>query len=922
MGMSSSQARLLNLTARMHDIEYKAQRIEAQKLQLANDSRRVYEDYLFALDATKVQYKTLNTDGSVTFRDANCDILQNGCVNTWAGEKSATTLFLQRMDGVMLVTPTVANKYGIDDSESVEDDMNVYIKRVTGKDMKERQVFDHYEYPPNGKIDAVTPAGNEESGTYTAGYVYKDRGAVGNTPGEQAALVTNTFKNSGTSSHAYDERTTVRGLESLTSTDLNNVPVGTTFQISSADDLVALASLYKTRSSSVASKNLKFVLTADIDMSGINWEGIKSFSGTIDGNYHKIMNLGGAPGTSSTASNGLIASTYSAYDTVIQDLYLENVNIKGSSTTLGGIIADTDGNTTISNCVVTGKIEDTASSGHCGGIVGESGGIDKALSIEDCNVNINIVSGALCNGGILGHGDNYPSSGTSPKISITGCNVTGSLSGSGSYMGGIVGHNQSGRTFIDYCQTQATVASTTSSPKLGAVIGCVDDKTKYQIGEHVTYDPHITTANPSGIQPVGNDSSMASMFKAGLSVPKLATGFYSNLYGALHKVSNGEIENLSNATTSIQNYINTLKSSSNGDNLIANLNNYLYNYIQETSGYDSTLISAIYNDIQNGGNSSIAQISALNTYPPNQYSVEYVDAPTWEPEEIATSKKTCTIPSVAEMIKAIEYLYKKQNDIKIADSVDPSIKQGWQDWFDQYDVNNSDNDTAQQERQYLANFNDLICSKNLSQILSIIDSGNKYEGTAKYDLGHYQIEFGSKTASYEEGKDQVEKTRPEPYWDTSDPDIANAMAMWILAKRGGVEVIKDGMESSEDYLVNMLNGGFGVLTTFDPSKITDVSDMTPDDVLALTDQQFNDMLGIENTSIATNTSVQEVSNEVNLRKAEAKYEADMRRIDRKDRKFDTDLAAIDTERNAIKQEMETLKTVARDNVERTFKLFG
>jgi len=76
------------------------------------------------------------------------------------------------------------------------------------------------------------------------------------------------------------------------------------------------------------------------------------------------------------------------------------------------------------------------------------------------------------------------------------------------------------------------------------------------------------------------------------------------------------------------------------------------------------------------------------------------------------------------------------------------------------------------------------------------------------------------------------------------------------------------------------------------------------------------------TSVATNTFFQEVDDEKELRKAEAKYEADMRRIDMKDRKYDYDLAALDAERNAVKQEMETLKTVARDNVERTFKLFG
>lgn len=75
-------------------------------------------------------------------------------------------------------------------------------------------------------------------------------------------------------------------------------------------------------------------------------------------------------------------------------------------------------------------------------------------------------------------------------------------------------------------------------------------------------------------------------------------------------------------------------------------------------------------------------------------------------------------------------------------------------------------------------------------------------------------------------------------------------------------------------------------------------------------------------SVATDTALQEVTDKTLLRKAEAKYEADMKRIDMKDRKFDTDLAALDNERNAIKQEIDTLKTVAKDNVERTFRLFS
>ena len=51
-------------------------------------------------------------------------------------------------------------------------------------------------------------------------------------------------------------------------------------------------------------------------------------------------------------------------------------------------------------------------------------------------------------------------------------------------------------------------------------------------------------------------------------------------------------------------------------------------------------------------------------------------------------------------------------------------------------------------------------------------------------------------------------------------------------------------------------------------------------------------------------------------------EDDMRKINSKDAKFDTDLAALESERNAIKTEMETLKSVAKDNVDRTYKLFS
>ena len=57
MGMAASQARLLTLTARIHDVEYAAQSIQNAKIQLSTQSDQVYQDYLEALDATTLTVK-------------------------------------------------------------------------------------------------------------------------------------------------------------------------------------------------------------------------------------------------------------------------------------------------------------------------------------------------------------------------------------------------------------------------------------------------------------------------------------------------------------------------------------------------------------------------------------------------------------------------------------------------------------------------------------------------------------------------------------------------------------------------------------------------------------------------------------------------------------------------------------------------
>ena len=72
--MAASQARLLTITNRLHDVEYKAQNIEAQKIALATQKDDLYQEYNDALDAKKIQVK-FNDGATTKYVDANFSTL-------------------------------------------------------------------------------------------------------------------------------------------------------------------------------------------------------------------------------------------------------------------------------------------------------------------------------------------------------------------------------------------------------------------------------------------------------------------------------------------------------------------------------------------------------------------------------------------------------------------------------------------------------------------------------------------------------------------------------------------------------------------------------------------------------------------------------------------------------------------------------
>ena len=106
MGMSASQARLLTLTSRLHDIEFKAQSIQSQKIALATQKDELYQDYCDALDATKIQVAFFNGDGTRRFVDASFSTLCG--YNSQRQKQYALT---DARSGKVMVNETTAEMY-------------------------------------------------------------------------------------------------------------------------------------------------------------------------------------------------------------------------------------------------------------------------------------------------------------------------------------------------------------------------------------------------------------------------------------------------------------------------------------------------------------------------------------------------------------------------------------------------------------------------------------------------------------------------------------------------------------------------------------------------------------------------------------------------------------------------------------------
>lgn len=220
------------------------------------------------------------------------------------------------------------------------------------------------------------------------------------------------------------------------------------FLITTADELEAIPSM---------GLNMCYKLQNDIDLSSYgDWmpigDNTYAFSGTFDGNGHRItgLTIGSPNSKTSTSYLGLFGSTSGA---TIENVSV-NANIYSSGNYIGGLVGQTSGGN-ITNCSSSVQI---IGANYTGGLIGNTtkgGNVAKSSSAGS-------VSGNTYTGGFVGNNDALTTNNCSSscnttstdnyaggfagmngiKSTVTNCSATGNITGN-NYVGGCIGYNNS-----------------------------------------------------------------------------------------------------------------------------------------------------------------------------------------------------------------------------------------------------------------------------------------------------------------------------------------------------------------------------------------------------------------------------------------------------------------------------------------------
>ena len=159
------------------------------------------------------------------------------------------------------------------------------------------------------------------------------------------------------------------------------------------------------------------------------------------------------------------------------------------------------------------------------------------------------------------------------------------------------------------------------------------------------------------------------------------------------------------------------------------------------------------------------------------------------------------------------------------------------------------------------------------------------------------------------------------YYTTGSYNPVGSTANIVLQTTDDVE------ESYIDYLRNIFNKMFSAGYYTEDNE----SDTIKDD--AWFEQQITEgkllleyysstEKGFVSTTVSEDDAIQEVEDDRELARVEAKYNQDLAAIEKRDKIIDLELKKLDTEHNALQTEYESVKNVIDKNVEKSFSMFS
>lgn len=155
--------------------------------------------------------------------------------------------------------------------------------------------------------------------------------------------------------------------------------------------------------------------------------------------------------------------------------------------------------------------------------------------------------------------------------------------------------------------------------------------------------------------------------------------------------------------------------------------------------------------------------------------------------------------------------------------------------------------------------------------------------------------------------DCVMNTYGEPKFTWIDQNDKNAngehKAQWYTnlfnrMKTGGYKTLQDGLASSTEWIKFAFESGLVTLEQVDGSNTWN------------------------STTYSNCSDITEQTNSTAVTIAEAEYNAQMNKIQNKDKMYDLELKNIDTEHNSLQTEYESIKGAIDKNIERTFKIYS